>query len=282
MEIITSSSSLSAKVEALKKAAKSIGFVPTMGALHKGHISLVNIAGKNTDVVIVSIFVNPTQFNNAMDLERYPRDIHKDAKLLVDTPCELIFAPTVKEIYPEPDNREFDFGQIDKVMEGYYRPGHFRGVAQVVSRLFDIVQPDKAFFGEKDFQQLAIVRELVRQLNSGIEIVGCPIVREADGLAMSSRNMLLNEQQRNSAPVIARTLSESCKFAASHDVEDTVKYVIDTVNASPELKIEYFNVVDGNTLQSLKAWGESDYVVGCIAVFAGEIRLIDNVVYKKN
>ena len=213
MEIITSSSSLSAKVEALKKAAKSIGFVPTMGALHKGHISLVNIAGKNTDVVIVSIFVNPTQFNNAMDLERYPRDIHKDAKLLADTPCELIFAPTVKEIYPEPDNREFDFGQIDKVMEGYYRPGHFRGVAQVVSRLFDIVQPDKAFFGEKDFQQLAIVRELVRQLNSGIEIVGCPIVREADGLAMSSRNMLLNEQQRNSAPVIARTLSKSCKFA---------------------------------------------------------------------
>ena len=194
MEIITSSSSLSAKVEALKKAAKSIGFVPTMGALHKGHISLVNIAGKNTDVVIVSIFVNPTQFNNAMDLERYPRDIHKDAKLLADTPCELIFAPTVKEIYPEPDNREFDFGQIDKVMEGYYRPGHFRGVAQVVSRLFDIVQPDKAFFGEKDFQQLAIVRELVRQLNSGIEIVGCPIVREADGLAMSSRNMLLDRK----------------------------------------------------------------------------------------
>lgn len=281
MEIITTSSSISSKVEELKTAGKIIGFVPTMGALHEGHLSLVRIASGHCDVVVVSVFVNPTQFNDPKDLERYPRDLQKDAKLLSETRCELIFAPTVQDIYPEPDTRVFDFGLIDKVMEGKYRPGHFNGVAQVVSRLFDIVKPHKAFFGEKDFQQLAVIREMVRQLKLEVEIVACPIVREADGLAMSSRNLLLNEKQRNSAPFIARTLFESCKFAATHNVGDTVKYVIDSVDATPELKTEYFSIVDGNTLQEVSSWDESDYIVGCIAVHTGEIRLIDNVVYKK-
>lgn len=281
MEIITTSSSISSKVEELKTAGKTIGFVPTMGALHEGHLSLVRIASGHCDVVVVSVFVNPTQFNDPKDLERYPRDLQKDAKLLSETRCELIFAPTVQDIYPEPDTRVFDFGLIDKVMEGKYRPGHFNGVAQVVSRLFDIVKPHKAFFGEKDFQQLAVIREMVRQLKLEVEIVACPIVREADGLAMSSRNLLLNEKQRNSAPFIARTLFESCKFAATHNVGDTVKYVIDSVDSTPELKTEYFSIVDGNTLQEVSSWDESDYIVGCIAVHTGEIRLIDNVVYKK-
>ncbi len=281
MEIITTSSSISSKVEELKTAGKTIGFVPTMGALHEGHLSLVRIASGHCDVVVVSVFVNPTQFNDPKDLERHARDLQKDAKLLSETRCELIFAPTVQDIYPEPDTRVFDFGLIDKVMEGKYRPGHFNGVAQVVSRLFDIVKPHKAFFGEKDFQQLAVIREMVRQLKLEVEIVACPIAREADGLAMSSRNLLLNEKQRNSAPFIARTLFESCKFAATHNVGDTVKYVIDSVDATPELKTEYFSIVDGNTLQEVSSWDESDYIVGCIAVHTGEIRLIDNVVYKK-
>jgi pantoate--beta-alanine ligase len=280
MEIVKSSAELGARVEVLKKAGKVIGFVPTMGALHDGHLSLARQAGRQSDVVVVSIFVNPNQFNNLADLERYPRDIQKDADMLSATPCELLFVPTVKEVYPEPDTRVFDFGAIDKVMEGHYRPGHFNGVAQVVSRLFDMVKPDKAFFGEKDFQQLAIVRAMVQQLNYAVEIVACPIIREEDGLAMSSRNQLLSPAQRKNAPVIARTLLESCNFAKSHNVEDTVNFVTESINATPELQVEYFEIVDGRSLQAVSSWNEGAYLVGCIAVFAGEIRLIDNVIYK--
>lgn len=281
MEIVESSAELEARIAALKKAGKVIGFVPTMGALHQGHLSLAMEAGQQADVVVVSVFVNPTQFNNSADLERYPRDIQKDADLLATTPCELLFVPTVKEVYPEPDTRVFDFGSLDKVMEGFYRPGHFNGVAQVVSRLFDLVKPDKAFFGEKDFQQLAVVRAMVQQLNYPVEIVACPIVREADGLAMSSRNRLLSDAQRKNAPVIARTLMESCNFASSHNVEETVSFVTESINAIPELQVEYFEIVDGHSLQRVHSWEEGAYLVGCIAVFAGEIRLIDNVIYKK-
>jgi len=282
MEIFESVYSIEQKITALKNSGKVIGFVPTMGALHQGHLSLIEIAGKAADVVVVSIFVNPTQFNNPDDLKRYPRDLQRDADMLNNSACELLFVPTVKEIYPEPDQRVFEFGLLDKVMEGKFRPGHFNGVAQVVSRLFDIVKPHKAFFGEKDFQQLAVIREMVRQLNYNIEIVACPIVRETDGLAMSSRNMLLSENKRKKAPIIADSLFESCNFAAANDVEKTKKFVIERINASSELEVEYFEIVDGNTLQSISNWNESDYVVGCIAVFAGEIRLIDNVIYKNS
>lgn len=282
MEIIRAASELKARLAALKEAGKVIGFVPTMGALHEGHLSLVKEAARHSDVVVMSIFVNPNQFNNASDLERYPRDLQKDAALLEGTACELLFVPSVKEVYPEPDQRVFDFGDLDKVMEGKFRPGHFNGVAQVVSRLFDLVAPHKAFFGEKDFQQLAVVRAMVRQLNYPVEIVPCPIVREADGLAMSSRNMLLSTLQRKNAPQIALTLSESCNFAATHSVAETKQQVVDAINAVPELEVEYFEIVDGNSLQAVGSWEESSYVVGCIAVFAGEVRLIDNVIYKKS
>lgn len=282
MEIIRAASELKARLAALKEAGKVIGFVPTMGALHEGHLSLVKEAADHSDVVVMSIFVNPNQFNNASDLERYPRDLQKDAALLEGTACELLFVPSVKEVYPEPDQRVFDFGDLDKVMEGKFRPGHFNGVAQVVSRLFDLVAPHKAFFGEKDFQQLAVVRAMVRQLNYPVEIVPCPIVREADGLAMSSRNMLLSTLQRKNAPQIALTLSESCKFAATHSVAETKQQVVDAINAVPELEVEYFEIVDGNSLQAVGSWEEHSYVVGCIAVFAGEVRLIDNVIYKKS
>src|SRR5690554_731586 len=282
MEIIRAASELKARLAALKEAGKVIGFVPTMGALHEGHLSLVKEAADHSDVVVMSIFVNPNQFNNASDLERYPRDLQKDAALLEGTACELLFVPSVKEVYPEPDQRVFDFGDLDKVMEGKFRPGHFNGVAQVVSRLFDLVAPHKAFFGEKDFQQLAVVRAMVRQLNYPVEIVPCPIVREADGLAMSSRNMLLSTLQRKNAPQIALTLSESCNFAATHSVAETEQQVVDAINAVPELEVEYFEIVDGNSLQAVGSWEESSYVVGCIAVFAGEVRLIDNVIYKKS
>lgn len=282
MEIIRAASELKARLAALRKAGKIIGFVPTMGALHEGHLSLVKEAADHSDVVVMSVFVNPNQFNNASDLERYPRDLQKDAALLEGTACELLFVPSVKEVYPEPDQRVFDFGDLDKVMEGKFRPGHFNGVAQVVSRLFDLVAPHKAFFGEKDFQQLAVVRAMVRQLNYPVEIVPCPIVREADGLAMSSRNMLLSTLQRKNAPQIALTLSESCNFAATHSIAETKQQVVDAINAVAELEVEYFEIVDGNSLQAVGSWEESSYVVGCIAVFAGEVRLIDNVIYKKS
>lgn len=281
MELIKTSNELTQRLSVEKKNGKLVGFVPTMGALHPGHLSLVEQAGKNCDTVVVSIFVNPTQFNDSGDLERYPRDLDADMKLLADTSCELVFAPSVEEVYPDgTDTRVFDFGQLDEVMEGKHRPGHFNGVAQVVSRLFDIVKPDKAFFGQKDFQQLAIVRDMVRQLNLGTDVVACPVVRESDGLAMSSRNRLLTQKHRKSAPLIAKTLSESCNFVQSKSVADAKKFVRNAIDVEENLELEYFEIVDGQTLQPVDNWSESNYIVGCIAVFAGEIRLIDNVVYK--
>ncbi|MFW5754400.1 MAG: pantoate--beta-alanine ligase [Marinilabiliaceae bacterium] len=280
MELIKTSEVLRERVSARRKKGDIIGFVPTMGALHEGHLSLVKKAGKECDAVVVSIFVNPNQFNDPKDLERYPRDIETDMKLLERTPCELLFVPSVEEVYPEPDTRVFDFGRLDKRMEGKHRPGHFNGVAQVVSRLFHIVRPDKAYFGQKDFQQLAIVRDMVRQLNLGTDVVAGSIIREPDGLAMSSRNLLLTEKQRKSAPLIADTLLESCNFVEGKSVREVQKIVTEKINSNPDLNVEYFEIVDGHTLQPVDNWTESDYIVGCIAVYAGEVRLIDNVVYK--
>ena len=282
MRVVKTVGELQAIVNEQKQAGNRIGFVPTMGALHKGHLSLVEQASRQSSFVVVSIFVNPTQFNNATDLEKYPRTLDQDVALLETTPCHLVFAPSVDEIYPEPDTRVFDFGVIDKVMEGLHRPGHFNGVAQVVSRLFDIVKPQVAFFGQKDFQQLAIIAAMVKQLNLQVEIFPCPIVREADGLAMSSRNMLLDEIQRKNVPVIAQSLLESCNFVHSQTVNEVIEYVTNRVNKMPGLQVEYFDIVDGVTLQAIDKWDESDYIVGCIAVFAGKIRLIDNIIYKKN
>lgn len=280
MELITISKNLKERVSEFRNSGFNIGFVPTMGALHTGHLSLIEEAGRQCDVVVVSIFVNPNQFNDPKDLERYPRNLDEDMNLLASARCELLFVPSVKEIYPEPDLRIFDFGKLGQVMEGNHRPGHFNGVAQVVSRLFDIVEPDKAFFGQKDFQQLAIINEMVRKLNFGTKIVKCPTLREPDGLAMSSRNKLLSKKYRKSAPLIAKTLFESCNFAKSKSVSDVQAMVVDQIKSDPNLELEYFEIVDGYTLQGVDSWKKSSYIVGCIAVYAGHIRLIDNIIYK--
>ena len=267
-------------IEACKREGKTIGFVPTMGALHQGHVSLVERSARENGCTVVSIFVNPTQFNDPNDLQNYPRALDADLDLLEKCGCDIVFTPSVEEMYPTPDARVFDFGLLDKVMEGAFRPGHFNGVAQIVSKLFDAVQPDRAYFGEKDFQQLAIICEMAKQLQWPAEIVGCPIIREPDGLAMSSRNTRLTPAQREIAPVIAKTLKNSRNFVPSKTVNEVTESVIMAVNACPELRTEYFQIVDGYTLQPVADWDETGYIVGCIAVFCGEIRLIDNIKYK--
>lgn len=263
-----------------RDAGKSIGFVPTMGALHSGHLSLAEQCKKENDLSVVSIFVNPTQFNDKNDLHTYPRTLEKDCALLEPLGCDYIFAPSEEEMYPEPDTRVFELGPVAEVMEGAYRPGHFNGVAQIVSKLFDAVRPDKAYFGEKDFQQIAVIREMARQLNMRIDIVACPIIRENDGLAMSSRNTRLTAEQRQIAPVIARTLKESLNFAATKSVREVENWVTNTLNDTPHLHVEYYEIIDGNTLQPINDWKESETPVGCITVFCGDVRLIDNIKYE--
>lgn len=274
MKVFTESSKLS---EALKQRKGTCGFVPTMGALHEGHLSLVDRCRKECDTVVVSVFVNPTQFNDPNDLKNYPRTAEADITLLEKAGADFAFMPSVEEIYPEKDTRVFDFGQLDKVMEGPSRPGHFNGVAQVVSRLFDIVGCNTAYFGEKDFQQIAIIREMVRQLNYPIRIVACPIVRESDGLAMSSRNLLLTPEHRKAAPLIYQTLREAAELHRALPVEETKRRVIERINANPLLHVEYFSIVNADTLQDISDWSEAENVRGCIVVHAGAVRLIDNI-----
>lgn len=280
MELHSTIEQLQQAIRPLINKGLKIGFVPTMGALHSGHLSLVKQCVADNDVCIVSIFVNPTQFNNKEDLEKYPRDIEKDSLFLSEAGVDFIFAPSVDEIYPEPDTRQFDFGSIDKVMEGQFRPGHFNGVAQVVSRLFEIVKPARAYFGEKDFQQLAIIRAMVKQLGLDVEIVPMPIVRETSGLALSSRNERLNDLQKNIAVNIYSALLNSKKEINLLSVDELKKKVIDKINSYDELNVEYFEIVDGDSLQPIQRWSDSKFVVGCIAVFCGEIRLIDNIMYQ--
>ena len=258
---------------------RRIGFVPTMGALHAGHLSLVKRCVDENDICVVSVFVNPAQFNDKKDLETYPRTLEKDCELLQSAGCDYVFAPSVEEMYPEPDTRVFDFGKVMQVMEGARRPGHFNGVAQVVSKLFYIVEPDNAYFGEKDFQQIAVIRAMVKQLGLSVKINDCPILREADGLAMSSRNTRLTPELRQKAPLIARTLKESTNFAPAKGVQEVIDYVVNTINQEPDMEVEYFEIVDGNTLESIKDWKDTDYPVGCITVYCGEVRLIDNIKY---
>ncbi|SHF97964.1 pantoate--beta-alanine ligase [Dysgonomonas macrotermitis] len=279
MIILETVSDLQKATLSLKKEGKSIGFVPTMGALHEGHVSLVVKSTEQNDITVVSVFVNPTQFNNPSDLEKYPRTLTEDTALLEKVGADIVFVPTAKEIYPEPDTRQFDFGQLDKVMEGKYRPGHFNGVAQVVSRLFDIVKPDRAYFGEKDFQQLAIIREMVKQYSIPVEIIPMPIIREESGLAKSSRNQRLSEKDKEAAVTISKALFKSKDRINLYTVEETTKTVKDEINRVEPLEVEYFEIVDGNTLQSITNWEDTKYAVGCITVFCGEVRLIDNITY---
>lgn len=268
MKVIHTIEDLQAGLSVLKAQGKKVGLVPTMGALHAGHASLVKRSVNENDVTVVSVFVNPTQFNDKNDLVKYPRTLEADCKLLEDCGATLVFAPSVEEMYPEPDTRQFGYAPLDTVMEGAFRPGHFNGVCQIVSKLFDAVKPHRAYFGEKDFQQLAIIREMVRQMKFDLEIVGCPIVREEDGLALSSRNARLSSDERENALNISRTLFKSRTFAATHSVSETQKMVEDAIAAAPGLRLEYFEIVDGNTLQKIGDWNETSYAVGCITVFA--------------
>lgn len=280
MKIVSSVKELKGYLAEGKQNNKKIGFVPTMGALHKGHLSLVDRCVKDNDICVVSVFVNPTQFNDKHDLETYPRTLEADCALLEPAGCDFVFAPSAEEMYPEPDTRTFDFGTVSDVMEGAKRPGHFNGVAQVVSKLFYIVEPDNAYFGEKDFQQIAVIRAMVKQLDIPVTINACPIVREADDLALSSRNTRLTPEQRQKAPLIARTLKESVTFAAEKSVQEVIDSVINTINSDPGMEVEYYEIVNGNTLESIRDWSDADDVVGCVTVYCGAVRLIDNIRYK--
>ena len=282
MKVIQKIVELQNELFSYRKNNKTIGLVPTMGALHAGHASLVKQSVKENDVTVVSVFLNPTQFNDKGDLERYPRTLEADCQLLETCGADYVFAPTVEDIYPKPDNRQFEFSPQSTVMEGAKRLGHFNGVCQVVSRLFYIVRPDRAYFGEKDWQQIAVIKRLVDfiGMKDSITIVECPIVREQDGLAMSSRNMLLTADERAIAPKIYEALRKSVDYSRSHSVAETQEKVVNEINAVDGLEVEYFEIVDGNTLLKVNTW--EDYVVGCITVYCGHtpIRLIDHIKYR--
>ncbi len=283
MQLITTKNALFEVVSNAKSTGKTIGFVPTMGALHNGHLTLVKRCVSENDLCFVSVFVNPTQFNDKNDLANYPRTLEADAELLASVGCQFVFAPNADEMYDAEEMQkpfEFDFGGLDQVMEGRFRPGHFNGVVQVVSKLFQLVQPTRAYFGEKDFQQLAIIRRMVTVLNFPVEIVGCPIVREESGLALSSRNALLTPEQSQLAAHISQVLKESCLFALETPVHELHDALVAAVNAREGLEVEYFEIVDGKTLQPIEKWEETNDIVGCITVYCGKIRLIDNIRYK--
>jgi len=265
-----------------RKEGKTIGLVPTMGALHEGHASLVRRSVADNDITVVSVFVNPTQFNDKNDLSNYPRTLDADCRLLEECGADYVLAPSVNEMYPTPDKRQFEYPPVSTVMEGAHRPGHFNGVCQVVSRLFYIVRPDKAYFGEKDWQQIAVIKAMVKHLALNVEIVECPIIREDDGLARSSRNTLLAADERAIAPNIFKALKDSLEYAKKHTLKETHDKVVSDINAIDGLDVEYFSIVDGNTLQDVSDWDASDYVVGCITVYCGKtpIRLIDHIKYK--
>jgi pantoate--beta-alanine ligase len=280
MEVYKTIEPLIQILDAQRSAGRSIGFVPTMGALHKGHVSLIKESVKHDDITVVSIFVNPNQFNNPDDLKRYPRNPEKDIEICKKAGASLAFLPSVEVVYPKPDTRIFDFGSLDKVMEGKHRPGHFNGVAQVVSRFFSIINPTRAYFGQKDFQQLAIIKRMVEDYKIDVEIVSHPTVREKDGLAMSSRNALLTPEQRKSAPLIAKTLFEARNKVKVYCVKDMLTWVEKIINTDPLLRVEYFSIVNAETLDEIKQWSDTNHIVGCIAVNVGKVRLIDNILFK--
>lgn len=279
MEIIRKVDELKSALSAAKAAGKSVGLVPTMGALHAGHVSLIDRARSENDVVVVSVFVNPTQFNNPEDLRTYPRTEEADCAKLEAASVDYAFIPTVEEMYPQPDTRVFDLGPVADVMEGKMRPGHFNGVAQVVSKLFAMVEPTRAYFGEKDFQQIAVIRRMVELEGFDLEIVPCPIKREDDGLALSSRNVRLNPEQRAIAPKIHKVLAESVGWAPEASVETVKTRVVDDINAYPGMEVEYYEIVNGYDMQPISNWSETDYAVGCVTVNVGDVRLIDNIKY---
>lgn len=277
MRVIRHKKELHELLGLLRSKGDKIGFVPTMGTFHEGHLSLLRCCRKENNISVVSIFVNPTQFNDKNDFKNYPRDLNKDLQVIEPENPDFVFCPETDEMYPEPDKRVFDFGKLGNVMEGEFRPGHFNGVAQIVTKLFDIVMPNNAYFGEKDFQQLAIITFMVRSLNLPINIVSCPIIRETDGLAMSSRNQLLNPEERKSAALIFQTLSKAVNLQKQHKINELINWVFEQIDSNPLLKVEYFKIVDSIELQPVNNWEAQCNKVGCIAVKAGKIRLIDNI-----
>ncbi len=281
MEVFEKADTVSKFIDKLKAEGKKIGFVPTMGALHRGHLSLIEAARKDNDIVVASIFVNPTQFNNPNDLKNYPRNLDRDLKLLEDNNCDLVFTPSVSEIYPDENSKksEYHFGKIVKVMEGKFRPGHFDGVANVVSRLFKIIKPDNAYFGQKDFQQYILIKTLADKYLSDlhIQVHRCPIIREKDGLAMSSRNVLLNPEQRKSSALISKTLFWAKDNYQKYTVDELKKQIADKINADKNLKIEYIEFVSDPELDEISNWDSEQKIVACIAVQVGDVRLIDNI-----
>ena len=280
MEIINTISQLRERLARHRDEGRSVGLVPTMGALHEGHASLVRRSVRENDVTVVSIFLNPTQFNDPKDLERYPRTLDADCRLLEQCGADIAFAPSVKEIYPEPDTRQFSYLPTDSVMDGAMRPGHFNGVCQIVSKLFSYVEPDRAYFGEKDYQQIAVIRRMIDDLGFKLEAVPCPVVRQEDGLALSSRNSLLSDEERVIAANIYRVMNESRTLGLP--VQQTHDYVVDAINKIDGLEVQYFSIVDGDTLADVSSWDDAPSIVGCITVFCGTkpIRLIDHIRYK--
>lgn len=280
MEIISSIADLKSRLDVVRSEGKTIGLVPTMGALHEGHASLVRRSVEENDVTVVSIFLNPTQFNDPSDLERYPRTLDADCTLLQECGATIAFAPSVAEVYPEPDTRHFSYPPTDSVMEGARRPGHFNGVCQIVSKLFMMTEPTRAYFGEKDYQQIAVIKRMVDDLGFKLQIVPCPVIREESGLARSSRNTLLTDDERLLAANIYRILSQSKTLSKS--LSETQQWVIQEINAIDGLEVEYYSIVDGDTLAEIPDWDSSRSIVGCITVYCGAtpIRLIDHIRYK--
>lgn len=282
MTVIPTIREMKALVAQARAEGKTVGLVPTMGALHEGHASLIRRSVADNDITVVSVFVNPTQFNDKNDLNNYPRTLEADCALIESIGGTYVFAPSVEEVYPEPDTRAFSYPPIDTVMEGARRPGHFNGVCQIVSKLFMMVEPDRAYFGEKDFQQIAVIRAMMQDQGFNFELVPCPIVREASGLALSSRNTLMTADEPQLAVNISRALTGSLPYALSHSVAETQQWVVDTLNAIEGLDVEYYEIVDAITLQPVSSWADADHIQGCITVFCGHtpIRLIDNINYK--
>ena len=279
MEIFHTVDEIVQKLSSFKEKNLKIGFVPTMGALHKGHLSLINKAKAENEIVVCSIFVNPAQFNNKTDLNNYPRTIESDIKDLILVDCDIVFTPSEKEIYPSPDTDTsvFELGNLDKLMEGKFREGHFNGVAKVVSRLFQIIEPHRAYFGEKDFQQLAIIKYFVKKYHISVEIIPCSTVREADGLAMSSRNVLLGHEERKIAPIIYKTLVEAKEMSEKYSFGKIKFFVEETIKKYPDIQLEYFEIVDAETLEVVSDFNNHTPIVACLAIYLGKVRLIDNI-----
>lgn len=279
MKVIRTVRELRETMDNHRGQGQSIGLVPTMGALHDGHLSLIERARKDNDIVVASVFVNPTQFNNPDDLRTYPRTEEADCDKLRNAGVDYAFIPTVEEIYPEPDTRVFDLGPVAEVMEGVMRPGHFNGVAQIVSKLFAWTMPTRAYFGEKDYQQIAVIRRMAELEGFSFDIIACPIKRHDDGLAMSSRNVRLTAEQRAEAPLIRKTLLESTGMKETKSIDEVKRFVEDTINASPIMRTEYYEIVDSKTMQPISRWDDAETAVGCITVYCGDVRLIDNITY---